>query len=72
MITQSLSGGNAQKIVVAREVAIGGKLLVASQPTRGVDIGAIESIRSILEDVKEKGLGVLLISADLEELSISF
>ena len=68
MITQSLSGGNAQKIVVAREVAIGGKLLVASQPTRGVDIGAIESIRSILEDVKEKGLGVLLISADLEEL----
>lgn len=68
MITQSLSGGNAQKIVVAREVAIGGKLLVASQPTRGVDIGAIESIRTILEDVKEKGLGVLLISADLEEL----
>lgn len=68
MITQSLSGGNAQKIVVAREVAIGGKLLVASQPTRGVDIGAIESIRSILENVKEQGLGVLLVSADLEEL----
>lgn len=68
MITQSLSGGNAQKIVVAREVSIGGKLLVASQPTRGVDIGAIESIRSILQDVKEKGLGVLLVSADLEEI----
>ena len=68
MVTQSLSGGNAQKIVVAREVSVGGKLLVASQPTRGVDIGAIESIRSILQDVKEKGLGVLLISADLEEI----
>jgi len=68
MVTQSLSGGNAQKIVVAREVSIGGKLLVASQPTRGVDIGAIESIRSILQDVKEKGLGVLLVSADLEEI----
>lgn len=67
-ITQALSGGNAQKIVVAREVSIGGKLLIASQPTRGVDIGAIESIRSILQDVKEKGLGVLLVSADLEEI----
>lgn len=66
--TQGLSGGNAQKVVVAREVSIGGKLLIASQPTRGVDIGAIESIRRILQDVKEKGLGVLLVSADLEEI----
>lgn len=66
--TSSLSGGNAQKVVVAREVSIGGKLLVASQPTRGVDIGAIESIRRILQEVKMKGLGVLLISADLEEI----
>lgn len=63
-----LSGGNAQKVVVAREVSIDGKLLVASQPTRGVDIGAIESIRNILEQVKAKGVGVLLISADLEEI----
>lgn len=68
MPTQSLSGGNAQKVVVAREVSISGKLLVASQPTRGVDIGAIESIRSILQEVKQKGLGVLLVSADLEEI----
>lgn len=67
-LTQALSGGNAQKVVVAREVSIGGKLLIASQPTRGVDIGAIESIRSILQEVKEKGLGVLLVSADLEEI----
>ncbi len=64
----SLSGGNAQKVIVAREVDAKGKLLVAAQPTRGVDIGAIESIRSILVDVKEKGLGVLLVSADLEEI----
>ena len=67
-LTQGMSGGNAQKIVVAREVSIGGKVLIASQPTRGVDIGAIESIRTILMDVKEKGLGVLLVSADLEEI----
>ncbi len=68
MEAESLSGGNAQKIVVAREVSIGGKLLIASQPTRGVDIGAIESIRNILEDVKAEGRGVLLVSADLEEI----
>lgn len=68
MPTQHLSGGNAQKVVVAREVSIGGKLLVASQPTRGVDIGAIEAIRNILEEVRTQGAGVLLVSADLEEI----
>lgn len=67
-LSQSLSGGNAQKIVVAREVDADGKLLIASQPTRGVDIGAIESIRKILNDVKTKGKGILLVSADLEEI----
>lgn len=65
---QSLSGGNAQKVVVAREVEADGKLLIASQPTRGVDIGAIESIREILNKVKENGEGILLVSADLEEI----
>lgn len=68
MVTSALSGGNAQKVVVAREVSIGGDLLIASQPTRGVDIGAIELIRNILEDVKKEGTGVLLVSADLEEI----
>lgn len=66
--TSMLSGGNAQKVVVAREVPVSDKLLVASQPTRGVDIGAIESIRSILEEQKKKGIGILLVSADLEEI----
>ena len=68
VITQSLSGGNAQKIVVAREVDADGKLLIASQPSRGVDIGAIESIRRILNQEKKKGKGILLVSADLEEI----
>ena len=68
VITQSLSGGNAQKIVVAREVDADGKLLIASQPSRGVDIGAIESIRKILNEVKRQGKGILLVSADLEEV----
>ena len=68
MPTSALSGGNAQKVVVAREVEMGAKLLVASQPTRGVDIGAIESIEAILEDVKSRGVAVLLVSADLREI----
>ncbi|MBS6396864.1 MAG: ABC transporter ATP-binding protein [Clostridiales bacterium] len=68
VITQSLSGGNAQKIVVAREVEADGKLLIASQPSRGVDIGAIESIRRVLNSVKKEGKGILLVSADLEEV----
>lgn len=67
-ITQSLSGGNAQKIVVAREVSEKSDLLIATQPTRGVDIGAIESIREILNDVKKQNRGILLVSADLEEI----
>ena len=66
--TSSLSGGNAQKVVVAREVSMNRKLLVASQPTRGVDIGAIELIRNTLEKAKKQGAGVLLVSAELEEI----
>ena len=67
-LTSSLSGGNAQKVVVAREVTEVKKLLIASQPTRGIDIGAIESIRTILQRVKAAGIGVLLVSAELEEI----
>lgn len=66
--TENLSGGNAQKVVVAREVDYDAKLLIASQPSRGVDIGSIETIRSILNEEKLKGKAVLLISADLEEI----
>jgi simple sugar transport system ATP-binding protein len=64
----SFSGGNAQKVVVAREVEAHKKLLIAAQPTRGVDVGAIESIREIINRVKQDGLAVLLISADLDEI----
>ncbi len=66
--TSSLSGGNAQKVVVAREVSRNNRLLIASQPTRGVDVGAIEIIRNTLEKAKQQGCGVLLISAELEEI----
>ena len=66
--TSALSGGNAQKVVVAREVDADGDLLIAAQPSRGVDIGAIEFIQSVLTGEKAKGKGILLVSADLEEI----
>ncbi|WP_216319487.1 ABC transporter ATP-binding protein [Deinococcus aestuarii] len=62
------SGGNAQKIIVAREMRKGPKILVASQPTRGVDIGAIEFIHGRIVEARDQGLAVLLISADLGEV----
>lgn len=65
---KTFSGGNAQKIVVAREVQMEKDLLIASQPTRGVDVGSIESIREILNSVKMDGRAVLLITADLDEI----
>ena len=67
--TSSLSGGNAQKVVVAREVSMNKNLLVAAQPTRGVDIGAIESIQRTIEEAKKNGTGVLLVSTELEEIT---
>jgi len=63
-----LSGGNLQKVILARELSINPKVLIASQPTRGLDIGAINTVRSFLLQEREKGCGILLISADLEEL----
>lgn len=63
-----LSGGNMQKVVIAREISRNPKLLIASQPTRGLDIGAINSVREILLRERDKGVAVILVSADLEEL----
>jgi simple sugar transport system ATP-binding protein len=64
----ALSGGNQQKVIVARELRFEPKLLVASQPTRGVDIGATEFIYSQLIAARQAGKAVLLISADLDEI----
>lgn len=66
---RKLSGGNQQKIVVAREVDKGPKLLVAVQPTRGVDIGATEFIHKQILKAKENGTAVLLISTELSEIN---
>ena len=67
-ITKLLSGGNQQKIIIAREVNDEAKLVIANQPTRGLDIGATEFVRQTLMDVRNSDRSVLLISADLEEI----
>ncbi len=64
----SLSGGNMQKLVIARELALAPRLLVAAQPTRGVDIGAIESIHQRIVDERDRGAAVLVVSAELSEV----
>jgi len=64
----SLSGGNQQKLIVARELSRNPVLLVAAQPTRGVDIGAIEFIHKNLVAQRDRGCAILLISADLSEI----
>lgn len=66
--TGSMSGGNQQKAIVAREIDKDPKLLVAVQPTRGLDVGAIEYIHKQLISKRDKGAGVLLISLELEEV----
>ena len=67
-IATALSGGNQQKFVVGRELEDNPSLLIASQPTRGIDIGAQALIWEKLRNSRDEGLSVLLISADLEEL----
>lgn len=64
----SLSGGNQQKLIVGREMRHNPKVLVAAHPTRGVDVGAQSAIWDLIKAARRDGLGVLLISADLEEL----
>lgn len=63
-----LSGGNQQKVVLAREVSANPELVLAAQPTRGLDIGAIEYIHSLLLRLRDQGKGILLISAELSEI----
>ncbi len=65
---RKLSGGNLQKVILAREISTKPKLMVAVQPTRGLDVGAIETIQNLLLEQREAGAAILLISEELEEL----
>ncbi|MCJ7707404.1 MAG: heme ABC transporter ATP-binding protein, partial [Anaerolineales bacterium] len=64
----TLSGGNQQKVIVARELSRPIKLLIAAQPTRGLDVGSIEYIHNRLIEKRDEGVAVLLVSTELDEI----
>ena len=65
---KSMSGGNQQKVIIAREIDLSPELLIVSQPTRGLDVGAIEYIHSRIIEERDKGRAVLLVSFELDEI----
>ena len=65
---RTLSGGNKQKVIAAREFSQNAKFLVAAQPTRGIDVGSIEFVHQQLVDQRDDGIAVLLVSAELDEI----
>ncbi|MEG1523468.1 MAG: ABC transporter ATP-binding protein [Clostridia bacterium] len=67
-LAQNLSGGNQQKVIVAREIGRDPKVLIAMHPTRGLDVGAIEYIHGRLIEQRDNGVGILLVSTELEEI----
>ncbi len=68
LLTSNFSGGNQQKIILSRELHKDPKVLLVGQPTRGVDIGAIEFIHQRIIDMRDKGVAVLLVSVELDEI----
>ena len=67
-ITRSLSGGNQQKAIIGREIELNPSLLIAVQPTRGLDVGSIEYIHKRLIEHRDKGNAVLIVSLELDEI----
>ncbi len=67
-VAEHLSGGNQQKMVVARELSREVRLVVAAQPTRGLDVGSVEYVHERLVEARDKGVGVLLVSTELDEI----
>lgn len=64
----SLSGGNIQKVVVARELSSNPLIIIADQPTRGIDVGSEELVHNLLKEARDNGAGIFLVSADLDEI----
>jgi ABC-type uncharacterized transport system ATPase subunit len=69
VLLANLSGGNQQKVIVAREFARDVKLVIASQPTRGLDVGSIEYIHERIVQERDQGAGILIVSAELDEVT---
>jgi simple sugar transport system ATP-binding protein len=65
---ESLSGGNQQKVIIAREIELSPDFLIVAQPTRGLDVGAIEYIRKRIIEERDKGRAILLVSFELDEI----
>ncbi len=68
MKAKNMSGGNQQKVIIAREIALSPDVLVVAQPTRGLDVGAIEYIRKRIVEERDKGRAILLVSFELDEI----
>ncbi len=66
--TRQLSGGNVQKVVLARELSSDPVVIIAANPTRGLDVGATEAVRGLLVEAAAQGVGIMLISEDLDEI----
>jgi ribose transport system ATP-binding protein len=66
--TSTLSGGNQQKVVIARWLALSPRLLILDEPTRGIDVGAKAEVHSLIAELAEKGLAVLVISSEMPEI----
>jgi monosaccharide-transporting ATPase len=64
-----LSGGNQQKVLLARWLCLNPKLLILDEPTRGIDVGAKGEIQKLINELATNGLGVMMISSELEELT---
>ncbi|MCK5571777.1 MAG: sugar ABC transporter ATP-binding protein, partial [Bacteroidetes bacterium] len=67
-LAASLSGGNQQKIVLAKWLARNSRLLILDEPTRGVDVGAKAAIHALIDELASQGLGIILISSELPEV----
>jgi len=67
-VAGDLSGGNQQKVIVGRELSREVSLVIANQPTRGLDVGSIEYIHKTLIEMRDAGVGVLLVSSELDEI----
>jgi general nucleoside transport system ATP-binding protein len=67
-LADHLSGGNQQKLIVARELSRNIKLLIAAQPTRGIDVGSIEYVHTRIIEARDSGVGVLIVSTELDEI----
>jgi ABC-type uncharacterized transport system ATPase subunit len=68
VLASTLSGGNQQKLILARELDLQSSLLLAAQPTRGLDVGAAEYVQGQLIEARDQGMAILLVSTELEEI----